>query len=227
MEKKLNSIELNVKKIGGKFIELYEAEAAHIYADGTKSGPYKNEFIHRKGYDSVAVAVYREENRGISIALRGQIRIPALSRKTLKLSLAERSHGLYLMEVVAGSLETEDKGKNKILERAAAEVYEEAGFIVKPKDIISLGAPFFTSPGQSSEKIFPFAVKVDNGGNSVPRGDGSLLEKDASVVKFIPVEKVIFLINKGEIQDAKTEIVILRLCMRLNIMKFKADNCSS
>ncbi len=41
------------------------------------------------------------------------------------------------------------------------EVLEDAGFLVKTSKVFSLGKPFFTSPGQSTEKIYPFAVYVD------------------------------------------------------------------
>jgi 8-oxo-dGTP pyrophosphatase MutT (NUDIX family) len=223
MEKKLKGINLDLKKIGGRFIELYEAEVTHVYSDGTRSESYRNEFIHRKGFDSVVAAVFCEENGENYILLRKQLRIPAFSRRKLKVPLPEGTKSLYLLEAVAGSLEPGDMDKKKILMRVAAEVFEEAGFVVKPKDIISLGAPFFTSPGQSSEKIFPFAAKVGKRENTAPPGDGSLLEKDVSEIKFYPFKRVISLINKGQIQDAKTEIVVLRLCMALGVLTFKSD----
>lgn len=221
MAKKLKEIRLDVKAVAGNFIRFCEAEVTHVYDDGAKSRPCRSEFIHRKGLDSVVVAIYSEKEGRFLVVLRGQMRIPVLSRKGSERISAEEP-GLFLLEAVAGSMEPGEDGKSAAAGRAASEVYEEAGFRVKPKEMIRLGAPFFTSPGQSSERIFPFAVKVDRNAALPPEGDGSLLEKDLPPLKFYPIEKIIWMARKGKIMDAKTEIVALRLAAHLGLLGLKS-----
>ncbi len=213
MAKKIEDVKLKIRGKAGRFLELREAEVHYHFTDGTRSPAGKIEFVERRGVDSVAVAVFRVEKGRPLIALTGQVRVPALSR-------GAKEHGgrLFLLETVAGSLEPGDTGKNGALRRAAAEVYEEAGFKVEPGEIISLGAPFYPSPGQSSEKIHPFAVKVKKSRASRPEGDGSPLEQCLPPMRFHPVEKVLEMARKGIISDAKTEIVAVRLAVRLGLL---------
>lgn len=220
MTKKLKEIELEVKEVAGRFIRLCEARVTHTYDDGTVSGPGRNEFIHRNGFDSVAVAIFSEKERRFRVALRGQIRIPVLSRKGSERVRADDPE-LFLLEAVAGSLEPGEDGKKAAARRAASEVFEEAGFMVKRGDIFSLGAPFYSSPGQSSEKIFPYAVKVEVGEGREPEGDGSLFEKDLPPLEFHPLEKIIDMARRGKIMDAKTEIVAMRLAIHLGVLSIK------
>jgi len=212
MAKRLRKVSLTIKKKGGRFLELCEASARHLYDDGTEGPPYRVEFINRRGLDSVAVAVFREEKGRISLVLTGQIRIPVITRT----ERGKKRNGppLFLLEVVAGSLEPGEAGSAKIKKRVAAEVLEEAGFKASPKEIFPLGAPFFTSPGQSSEKIHPFAVRVARAAGADPLGDGSILEKDCAPPAFYPLQEVFDMISRGEIADAKTEIVASRLARR-------------
>lgn len=212
MAKKIENIELKIRRTAGRFLELHEAEVHYRFADGTTIPAGKIEFVERRGVDSIVVAVYCEENGQVLMALTGQVRVPVLSR-----GRRESGGRLFLLESVAGSLEPGDSGRRGMPGRAAAEVFEEAGFDVVPGKIFSLGAPFFTSPGQSSEKIYPFAVKVKKKDAVKPRGDGSLLEKFLPPIKFHPLKKILRMAREGRIRDAKTEIAAMRLAFLLGV----------
>ncbi|MCX7830443.1 MAG: hypothetical protein N2445_05235 [Acidobacteria bacterium] len=211
-------INLVLKKSEGSFLKYKVFEVTHIYPDGSKGRSYNYELVSRRGTDSVVIVLFCIKKGEIFVGLKKNIRIPKVARK-LKMKNESRPLGsFFLIEAIAGSLECSDKSLTKIKERARKEVLEEAGFEISTKDIISLGKPFFTSPGQSTEKIYPFAAKVDLSEQKVFSGDGSLLEKESGKTKFYSKSKALEMIRQGKIEDAKTEIAIIRLFMNLKVL---------
>lgn len=103
-----------------------------------------------------------------------------------------------LLELPAGKLET---GKDNLLSEAERELKEETGVI--GKDYVSLGK-LYTSPGYSSEEIFLYLCKVQEYGEMCPDDDEFL-----EVVK-IPMDKAYEMVLNGEINDAKTQIGIIK-----------------
>ena len=103
-----------------------------------------------------------------------------------------------LLELPAGKL---DVGKDKILSEAQRELKEETGVI--GKDYVSLGK-LYPSPGYSSEEIFLYFCKVQEYGDMCPDEDEFL-----EVVK-IPIEKAYGMVLNDEINDAKTQIGIIK-----------------
>jgi ADP-ribose pyrophosphatase len=200
------------------FLTLIRRLYRNRYGDGTASRPYAYEYIHRRGYDAVAMALYYEAGGEPWMAYRPGIRVPVYFRKDLDLCVRDRSTNLFTPEAVAGSLEPCDHGSEGLLARVVAEVWEEAGFEVEPSQVEPLGGGFFPSHGQSSEKIHLVAIHVDPKKQRVARGDGSVNEEDAPPVIFRPVREILLDCARGAIQDPKIEILALRLSYRLWIL---------
>ncbi len=202
----------------GGFLTLVRLKYRNVYADGSRSRPYLYEYIHRRGYDAVAIAIYHEMEGEPCMACRPGIRVPVYSRRDLPLTLADPREYLFIPEAVAGSLEPADRGVDGFLRRVVSEVAEEAGFTVAPEDVEPLGGGFFPSHGQSSEKIHLCAVRVDPATAGEATGDGSVNEADAPPVRFRPVREILLDCARGAVEDPKVEILCWRLCLRLGYM---------
>jgi ADP-ribose pyrophosphatase len=202
----------------GGFLTLVRLRWRNLYADGSRSRPYAYEFIHRRGYDAVAIAVYHEEDGAPHVAYRPAIRVPVWSRRELPLCLPDRREYLLIPEAIAGSLEPSDRGLEGFLGRVVAEVLEETGFAVPPKQVEPLGAGFFPSHGQSSEKIHLCAVRVDPSAAGEPTGDGSVNEADSPPLLFRSSRDILLDCARGAIEDPKVEILARRLCVRLGYL---------
>ena len=202
----------------GGFLTLVRLMYRNRYDDGTHSRPYLYEYIPRRGFDGVAMALYHERGGQPQMAYRPGIRVPVYFRKDLPLPLPDRRGYLFIPEAVAGSLEPQDRGVEGILARVVAEVWEEAGLRISPGQVEPLGGGFFPSHGQSSEKIHLCAVRVDPDAASVPEGDGSVNESDAPPIRFEPVREILLGCARGEIEDPKVEVLAWRLCLRLGYL---------
>lgn len=221
-DKKVVAIEVEGEADPGHppFLTLVRLRYRNRYSDGTASRPYHYEYINRRGYDAVAVAIYHEEGGEPFMAYRPGIRVPAYFRKDLPLTLPDARENLFTPEAVAGSLEPEDQGLSGFLKRVVEEVSEEAGFSVEAGQVEPLGGGFFPSHGQSSEKIHLCAVRVRPSSQAEARGDGSVNESDASPVLFRPVREILSDCSRGAIEDPKIEVLAWRLCIRLGYSPF-------
>ncbi len=202
----------------GGFLTLVRLKYRNVYADGSCSRPYLYEYIHRRGYDAVAIAIYHELDGEPCMAYRPGIRVPVYFRRDLPLTLADPREYLFIPEAVAGSLEPGDRGVDGFLQRVVSEVAEEAGFTVGPEHVEPLGGGFFPSHGQSSEKIHLCAVRVDPASSVEATGDGSVNEADAPPVRFRPVREILLDCARGAVEDPKVEILCWRLCLRLGYL---------
>lgn len=202
----------------GGFLTLVRMKYRNRYSDGTASRPYLYEYIHRRGYDAVAIGLYHEEAGEPCMAYRPGIRVPVYFRRDLPLAIPDRHPYLLIPEAVAGSLEREDKGVRGFLERVVAEVFEEAGFETAAEDVEALGGGFFPSHGQSSEKIHLCAVRVDPSTAGIPLGDGSVNEADAPPIRFRPLREILLDCARGKIEDPKIEILCWRLALKLGYL---------
>jgi ADP-ribose pyrophosphatase len=116
-------------------------------------------------------------------------------------------------------LEPGEVGLDALRQRGAAEVREEAGIEVDPQRLVPLGGAFFALPGIVSEKLHLLAVEVPGPQGerryAAPHeGDGSPLEEGA-VLEWRELGSAIAACERGEIEDAKTEIALRRLAARL------------
>lgn len=202
----------------GGFLTLVRFRWRNRYADGELSRPYGYEFIHRKGFDAVAIALYHESGGEPHMAFRPGIRVPVWCRQELPLCLPDRRVYTTVPEAVAGSLEPGDRGVEGFLSRVVAEVMEETGFAISPGQVEPLGGGFFPSHGQSSEKIHLCAVRVDPAGAGHAPGDGSVNEADAPPLRFRPLREILLDCARGEIEDPKVELLARRLCVTLGYL---------
>lgn len=192
------------------FLHVRRLRCRNRRQDGSESPVYRVDVIDRPRLDAVAVLVYRRAGASLEILTRENLRPAAYFRKDKAPAVPDGRVHLRCEEIVAGLLEPEDRGEEGLRRRAAEEVREEAGIEVRPEEISLLGAPFLVAPGILSEKIFLAAVDATGRPLGVPEGDGSPLEEGREL-RWRPIDEALAACRAGEIQDAKTELAIVRL----------------
>jgi ADP-ribose pyrophosphatase len=200
------------------FLRLKRFRARNRRADGSASREYPIDVIDRPTLDAVAVCLYARSARGVEVLTRRGLRPAAFFRRGKVAVLPEREY-LLVEELVAGVLEPGEVGLDALRRRAADEAREEAGLEIPPEALEPLGGPFFPLPGIVSEKIHLLAAEVTrpsvDGPHAAPHeGDGSPLEEGA-VLEWRELSAAIAACERGEIEDAKTEIALRRLAARL------------
>ncbi len=179
------------------------------YVDGSRSRSYRTEFFDRRTIDCVAVIPYRRSGKTIEVGILKAFRPCMYFRSDRDLAIPEAPRKM-IYESVAGSLEPGDRGPAGLMKRALDELHEETGFQVGVEQIRPLGAGFFPSHGQSTEKIYLFAADVTGLTADAAAGDGSVNEGLNEVV-FVEREKLKDMCFQGLIEDPKIEIGVNRL----------------
>jgi ADP-ribose pyrophosphatase len=200
------------------FIRVRRLRARNRRADGSASPEYPIDVIDRPTLDAVGVCLWARTTRGVEVLTRRGLRPAAYFRRGKEPALPEPEY-LLVEEIVAGVLELGERGPDAIARRAADEALEEAGVRVAPHEVVPLGGPFFVLPGVASEKIHLVAAEVAWFGAEAPfdaphEGDGSPLEEGA-VLRWRALPEAIAACERGEIEDAKTELAFRRLAARL------------
>jgi ADP-ribose pyrophosphatase len=200
------------------FLHVRRYTARNRRADGSASRDYPIDVIERPTLDAVAVCLWAAGPAGPAVLLRRQLRPAAYFRREQSPALPEPPYLLF-EEVVAGVLEPGEKGFEALQRRAAAEVAEEAGIDLAPGRFERLGGPFFMLPGTASEKIHLVHAEVPRDGRTGPwpapeHGDGSPLEEGAELL-WRPLGEALAACDRGEIEDAKTELALHRLLVLL------------
>ncbi|MBC8068309.1 MAG: NUDIX hydrolase [Deltaproteobacteria bacterium] len=201
----------------GGFLRVRRLHLRNRDAEGTLSERYVCDFAVRpKGADAVVVALWRRTHEGVEVLLRTGLR-PALwhGRAPELLPIADAERTPWMIEVVAGIIERSDHGEAGIRERASIEAWEEAGLHIAAAQVEFLGAGTFPTPGSMPEKFWLVAAEVP--GDAVPEpppGDGSPMEQGARI-HWRGLDAAILACVRGEIADAKTELVLRRLRDRL------------
>ena len=200
------------------FLRLKRFVVRNRYADGSTSEDYSCDVVSRVRMDAVAVVIYEiTDDRRVRVALRTGVRPPIWFRKDKDVTHPlERDH-LLLAEIVAGLLEPEDRGPGGIERRAAAECFEEAGYVIEPERFVTLGGPLFASPGITDETVHYRAVETDLDFRGEPVTDGSIMEEAGEVILLDLIE-ALRICRSGENPDAKTEIGLLRLCAHIGYL---------
>lgn len=194
------------------FLQIRRLRVQNRREDGTFSKVYRVDVVDRPKLDAVAVLVFRQAGEHLEILTRTNLRPAAWFRRDKQhhQTVPDTREYLQIDEIVAGLLEPTDKGEEGLRFRAAEEVREEAGFVVKPEDIVLLGAPFFVAPGIVSEKIFLTCVDVTGLEQHEPEGDGSPMEEGAST-RWWRKDELLAACRDGRVPDAKTELAIQRM----------------
>jgi ADP-ribose pyrophosphatase len=209
---------LSDRAIGeGGFLALRRLDVRNRHADGTLSRPYLVDYVTRpKGVDAIVVAIWSRQGGEVQVLLRDGLRPPIhFGRDPNEIPLPDPRKYLFCRELVAGIIEHGERGEDAVRRRAAAEVEEEAGFVVDPAAITFLGAGSFPSPGALSEKFIYCAVEIpDLSPPRAPQGDGSPYE-DGATTLWMELDDAIAACGRGEIEDAKTELGLRRLRDRL------------
>lgn len=196
----------------GGFLKIRRLHLRNRRADGTVSKPYVADCMARPyGQDAVIVAIWTRSTTGIDVLVREGMRATLfLGREAAIAPLPEAAPTLFLTELVAGILETGDRGAAGLRSRAAAEVAEEAGFVVASEQIVVLGAGALAAPGALVEKFYFTAVEVERATQGPLAGDGSPMEEGART-RWLPLEAALAACVRGEISDVKTELGLRRL----------------
>lgn len=200
------------------FLRLKRYRARNRRDDGSRSPEYPIDVIDRPTLDAVGVCLWARGAAGVEVLTRRGLRPAAYFRRGQTPVLPEGEY-LLLEELVAGVLEPGEVGLDALRRRAADEVREEAGLEVAPDRFQQLGGPFFMLPGIASEKIHLVEAQVERGGGPAAwpapeTGDGSPLEEGAEL-RWRPLAAAIEACERGEIEDAKTELALRRLQARL------------
>ncbi len=200
------------------FLHVRRYLAVNRRADGSASPQYPIDVVDRPTLDAVAVCLWAEGSGGPEVLLRRGLRPAAFFRRGRQPALPEPAY-LLVEEVVAGVMEPGERGLEGLRKRASEEAEEEAGVAIPPERFEPLGGSFFTLPGIASEKIHLLAARIPRGDRQGPwpapgGGDGSPLEEGAELL-WRPLPEAIAACERGEIEDAKTEIALRRLAERL------------
>lgn len=178
-----------------KIIDIKNLSNAHYKLDKvdfefqTKSGSWQKQ--SRECYDrgdGAAILLYNPDKK--SVILTKQFRMPSY--------LNGNSSGM-MIEVCAGLLD-EDHPEACIIK----EVEEETGFkISNPKKVFEL----FSTPGAVTEKIHYFVAEYSD---AMKISDGGGLEAEHEEIEVLEInfEYALEMVSKGEINDAKTVVLL-------------------
>ncbi|HEY5952979.1 MAG TPA: NUDIX domain-containing protein [Terrimicrobiaceae bacterium] len=152
--------------------------------------------LNRETYDrgnGAVVLLVNSERR--TVLLTRQFRYPAFVNGLLD--------GM-LLEACAGLLDSEDPE-----ETIRREVEEETGFrIGPPQKLFEL----YMSPGSVTEKLFFYLAEYDHS-DRVSSGGGDQNEGEDIEIVELTFDQAFAMMDAGEIQDAKTLILLQRLAM--------------
>ena len=201
----------------GGFLHLRRLRLRNLHPGGERSRDWVCDFAAReRGIDAVVLVLWRERGDGaIEVLLRDGLR-PALiyGRPPERVPIADSKPYFLFTEVVAGIIEEGERGEAAVRRRAVEEAWEEAGFRIDADAVELLGAGSFPSPGMTAEKLWFAAARAPSGvGDALP-GDGSPMEEGATT-RWLGLDNAIAACMTGEIEDAKTELVLRRLADRL------------
>lgn len=175
------------KKILSKaWATLYEVNYDYQFKDGT----WKQ--ISRESYDrgnGTCILLYNSEKK--TVILTKQFRMPAYQN--------DERDGMSI-EVCAGAIDKNESPEATIIR----ETEEEVGYKIRNVQQVMEA---YTSPGALTEKMYFFigayseALKFNDGG-------GVETENEEIEVLELPSQKAIEMIDSGDIQDAKTIILL-------------------
>ncbi len=178
--------------------------------DGCESQPFVFDNVDRLALDAVVVAAHFHDGEQRWVYLRSAVR-PAVGLRPIECQPLPESDTLgSLWELPAGLVEPGECSAAGLRRCAARELNEELGFEVADEQLLALGHATFPAGGVLGERHHFFHVEVVASARGTPAEDGSVLEQDALVVA-IPLEEALTLVQRGLLEDGKTELGLRRL----------------
>jgi ADP-ribose pyrophosphatase len=188
----------------GGFLDVRRLDLVARYPDGTESSSFAYDIAQRAALDAVVIAAHFIAGGTRWVYLRSAIRPPCALRAI------PPEHDGALWELPAGLVEPGEEPSAT----AARELGEELGFRALQADMQPLGHWTFPAPGIIGERHIFYAVEVDARTRAAPAGDGSALERAATIIA-LPVSDAIEYCRLGIIRDSKTELALRRLAETL------------
>jgi len=193
------------------FLKLRRLHLRNRYPDGTQSEPYPYDIVDRAALDAVVMVLHRSGPSGPEVCIRSSLRPPLGVR-----SGDEGDYVSVLWEVPAGLIEPEEAAGVSVdgvlpgvRSCAARETLEETGYVVPEERFAPLGRMTYLSPGVLAERLHYVSASLDGCTVGAPTLDGSPVE-EGSALLFVSLAEAIAAIDRGDIQDAKTEVALRR-----------------
>ena len=150
--------------------------------------------------DTVLLPNGKEAVREVCIHVGAVAIIPLLDDGRVVMERQFRyPHGRVFLEIPAGKLDSPDED---VLEAAKRELREETGAVAERFTDLGVMIP---SPAVLGEKITLFLAE------GLSFGDRELDDDEFLDVELIPLEELFEMVMRGEIEDAKTAIAVLKL----------------
>ncbi len=193
------------------FLHVERSVLRAQFENDKPSESFTYDTVARERLDAVVIAAHYVDERGRRMVfLRSALRPPVALRPREAWPVPERDDLGGLWELPAGLVETDERSREGLRRCAARELHEELGFEVLPEELEDLGPSSFPAPGIIGERHFYFHVVVDPARRSSPSEDGSVLERNATIVA-VALDEALNLARSGMIEDAKTELGLRRL----------------
>lgn len=187
----------NASATGG-FLNLRRLDLVARFPSGEISEPFAYDLVDREAMDAVVVVAHFVRDGRRQVLLRSAVRPPVALREG-------EGHPGGMWELPAGLIEPGEMPAFA----AARELAEETGVRVDAADLHELGGYTYPAPALIGERHFFFHVEVDPTTRVTPKGDGSVLEREAAILS-LPVDHALAHCRSGAIRDAKTELALRR-----------------
>jgi len=165
----------------------------------TRERIYDGHIVHLVK-DTVLLPNGKEAVREVCIHVGAVAVIPLLDDGRVVMERQFRyPHGRVFLEIPAGKLDSPDED---VLIAAKRELREETGAVAEKFTDLGVMIP---SPAVLGERINMFLAE------GLSFGDRSLDEDEFLDVEFIPLDELYGMVMRGEIEDAKTAIAVLKV----------------
>ena len=158
-------------------------------------------------WQTVSRETYDRGNGAVVLLVNSRKRTLILTRQFRYPAFVNGLSDGMLLEACAGLLDSADPE-----ETIRREVEEETGFRISlPRKLFEL----YMSPGSVTEKLFFFTAEYDHS-DRVSSGGGDQAEGEDIEIVELPFDEAFSMIDRGEILDAKTLILLQRLAMAVD-----------
>jgi ADP-ribose pyrophosphatase len=197
------------------FLQLQRRQLVAVGADQIPSRPFVYDQVSRRSIDAVIIVpYYRDETGQPFVYLRSAPRPPILLRPAETFPSPELVTRNGLWELPAGLVESDENHLDGLVACAKRELLEELGFDVELSALSPLGKSTYPCPGVIGERHYFFAVSVDPQTRRQPELDGSPVEALGAIIT-VSLKDALRACETGELEDAKTELGLLRLSRKL------------